>query len=98
MELAPRLRGAAIVELSQGELDVLRASAETLRDDDTTVAGHIRILSFDGMILVQEQTPQRQLLVRAMPSLERAHRFVDDRLAVYDKMWDGCSCRVDYFG
>jgi hypothetical protein len=89
MELTSRLTSAPVVELTEVELDRLRTSAETMRDDDTTVAGRIRILSFDGMILVQEQTPQRHFLVRAMPSLERAHTFVDDRLAVYDKMWDG---------
>jgi hypothetical protein len=89
MELTSRLTSAPVVELTEVELDRLRTSAETMRDDDTTVAGRIRILSFDGMILVQEQTPQRHFLVRAMPSLECAHTFVDDRLAVYDKMWDG---------
>jgi hypothetical protein len=39
--------------------------------------------------VVQEQTPQRRYLVRVMSSLERAQSFVDDRLATYDKMWDG---------
>ncbi len=89
MELTERLASSPVVEVTELELDRLRTSAEIMRDDDTTVAGRIRILSFDGMILVQEQTPQRQFLVRAMPSLERAHTFVDNRLAVYDKMWDG---------
>ena len=89
MDLRERLTSAPVVELTEVELDRLRASGETVRDDNTGVAGRIRILSLDGMIVVQEQTPQRRILVRVMPSLESAQRFVDDRLAAYDKMWDG---------
>lgn len=98
VELRQRLTSAPVVELTEVELDRLRVSAETLRDEDTLVAGRIRILSIDGLIVVQEQTPQRRFLVRALPSLERAREFVDDRLAVYERMWDGCGCRVDYLG
>ena len=89
MELRERLTSAPVVELTEVELDRLRASGETMRDDNTSVAGRIRILSLDGMFVVQEKTPQRRILVRVMPSLERAQSFVDDRLATYDKMWDG---------
>jgi hypothetical protein len=89
MELRERLTCAPVVELTEVELDQLRASGETVRDDNTNVAGRIRILSVDGTVVVQEQTPQRRYLVRVMSSLERAQSFVDDRLATYDKMWDG---------
>ena len=27
----------------------------------------------------------------------RAVHFVDDRLAAYERMWDGCGCKIDYF-
>ena len=89
MELRERLIRAPVVELTELELDGLLASGETVRDDDTPVAGRIRILSLDGLIVVQEETPERRFVVRAMTSLEHAQSFVDERRACYDKMWDG---------
>jgi hypothetical protein len=41
------------------------------------------------MFVVQEKTPERRIVVCVMPSIERAQSFVDERLATYDKMWDG---------
>jgi hypothetical protein len=97
MKLRERLVSAPVVELTEPELDRLLASGETLRNDDTSMAGRIRILSLDGLIVVQEQTPGHRFVARSLPSLERAQSFVDERLATYDKIWDGCGCRVDYF-
>ena len=96
MELRERLSSAPVVELTELELEQLLASGDTVRDEDTPVAGHIRVLVVDGMAVVQEQTPRGRFVVRLMPSLDRAQAFVDDRLATYEKMWDGCGCRVDY--
>jgi hypothetical protein len=89
MELRERLTSAPVVELTEVELDRLRASGDTVRDDNTSVAGRIQILSLDGMFVVQEKTPERRIVVCVMPSIERAQSFVDERLATYDKMWDG---------
>ena len=49
-----------------------------------------------GLVVVQEQTSQGQLLGRVLPSVDEANRLVDDRLAAYDRMWNGCGCRIDY--
>jgi hypothetical protein len=82
--------------VSSGELESLLTRARALRCESPTLAGPIRILAVGESIMVQEQTPQGQLFLRDMPSLEAAQRFVDDRLATYERMWDGCGCKVDY--
>jgi len=69
-----------------------------LQDQDTLVAGHLRVLDLSGLVLVQEETPDGQLLVRRAESVEAAQALVDERLATYERMWDGCGCKVDYFG
>ena len=79
-------------------LDALLAAAAILRDEDTCLAGRIRILGLEGAVLVQERTPDRRILVRRLASLDAAQRLVDERLATYDRMWDGCGCTVDYDG
>jgi hypothetical protein len=70
-------------------LERLLAVAEVVREENTGVAGPLRVLVLDGAILVQEQTPQRKLLLRTRPSLEEAMEFVDRRLEIYERMWDG---------
>ena len=86
-----------LIALESEMLVALLEEADVIRDDDTCLAGRIRVLLLDGVILVQERTPKGQILVRRLADEGTAHRFVDDRLAVYERMWDGCGCKVDYF-
>ncbi len=98
MDWNQRLSGGAIVELTAGELNVLLAAGEVVREDDTKISGTIRIVSVDGVVAVQEQTPKNVILIRALSSLQDAQRLVEERLDTYDRMWDGCGCKVDYYG
>jgi len=95
-ELLERLGRAPVTVIDGDELAVLSERAATLRDDDTCVAGRIRVLRVAGRVVVQEQTPDGEILLREAASEAEAARFVDDRLAVYERMWDGCGCRIDY--
>jgi hypothetical protein len=95
-DLLKRLDRDRIVSLEPDELAALLGRALTLRDDDTVLAGRIRILAFEGRTLVQEQTTGGEVLVRQVGSEAAAQRLVDDRLATYERMWDGCGCKVDY--
>jgi hypothetical protein len=79
-------RGVAITD---DDLAPLLENTALLLDHDTSIAGHIRVLGFGETILVQEQTPEGALFLRELPSEEAARRFVDDRLAAYERMWDG---------
>ena len=91
----PKPRG--IVVRQPDELSGLIESAELLREDDTHIAGKIRILRVGDRILVQEQEPEtRNLILREFPSQGEAEKFVEDRLETYDRMWDGCGCKIDY--
>ena len=68
---------------------MLIEASDTIRADDTCVAGWIRILSLDCYILVQEQTP-------AAYAAGLTKAFIEHRLASYERMWDGCGCTIDY--
>jgi len=96
-ELARRLATERVVEVDAREVEDLLARARVAREADTGLAGAIRVLELDDLVLVQEHTRDRRPVVRRVPDLESAHRFVDDRLAAYDRMWDGCGCTVDPF-
>lgn len=86
-----------LVTIDRNTLRELIDAAEVLREDDTHLAGWIRILAVGDSILVQEETPKGEVLVRRMPSRESAERFVGLRIQSYERMWDGCGCKVDYY-
>ena len=88
-DLIERLAESTVVDLSDVELDVLLGGGEVVRQAETGLAGAIRVLVWEGRVLVQEQTPGGERLVRELASRDDADRFVDERLAAYDRMWDG---------
>jgi hypothetical protein len=97
-DLLRKIQGKRPVVLETEELTALLESAEILREDDTSFAGPIRILRVDDRIVVQENTTSStEVVCRELASLEEAEAFVEERLAAYERMWDGCGCKIDYF-
>ena len=43
-----------------------------------------------------EEPTSRQRVLRRLAEDEVA-AFVKDRLDTYERMWDGCGCKVEYF-
>lgn len=87
--LLDELTRTSPARLAGDELVALLDAADLVREENTGVAGPLRVLVLEGAILVEEQTPQRELLLRTRPSLEEAMDFVDRRLEIYARMWDG---------
>jgi len=86
----------AIHSLTPEELEALLARAEVLEERDTHLCGPIRILRLEGRIHVQETTDRGLDLLHRMDSLDAARAFLARRLEDYDRMWDGCGCKIDY--
>jgi hypothetical protein len=77
------------LRIAREELVELLSRGEVLREERPGLAGPLRVLRHDGAVLVQEETPTGELLLRARPDPEAANAFVDRRLRQYEKMWDG---------
>ena len=88
-ELLKQIAGQAIIALGEKDLPMLLDLSETIRADDTCVAGWIRILDLDGRILVQEQTTEGEILIRRLASRQAAEIFLEHRMETYERMWDG---------
>lgn len=84
-----RIEESSPAHLTQEELTLLLGHAETVREENTGVSGMLRILKLGDVHLIQEQTPDRQALLRSRPDLEAAVAFVEKRLQTCEKMWDG---------
>lgn len=74
----------------------LEAEGEPLRSEDTSISGWIHVVRREGEVLVLEEAPRSRLLLRRFAERAAADAFVDRRLAAYDRMWDGCGCKIDY--
>jgi hypothetical protein len=69
---------------------------ELLEDHKTGLAGRLLLTRGPtGFVVVEEPDPRRRTLRRFAEEKE-ARRFIRDRMETYDRMWDGCGCKVDY--
>jgi hypothetical protein len=96
-KLVADLHHRSLIAIDRDTLSTLLDTAQVLCEADTCLAGWIRVLEIGGSILVQEETPKGEVLVRRTASRDSAERFVDLRLQSYERMWDGCGCKVDYY-
>ena len=96
--LIGQLEAGQIVPLRQAEWDELRAAFDLIEEHDTRMSGLIELVRSSAGIAAVEQPAPDQRVVRPLADLEAAHSFIADRLDTYDRMWDGCGCKIDYFG
>jgi hypothetical protein len=66
-------------------------------EEDTHISDKIRLLKFKDEMLIQEKTNKDEFLVRIIKTRKEAEEFIKQRLDIYDRMWDGCGCRVEYY-
>ena len=78
-----------VIAVTRPDIISLLERVETIREDNTGIAGLIRTLRIGDRVLVQERTPEGDHFVRRVPSEGAAQRFVEARLADYERMWDG---------
>lgn len=85
------------IKIVQSDLDELITQSKILLEKDTLISDKIRILQFNGCIFFQEMTGKREFLVRKTKDLNSAKELMANRMEIYEKMWDGCGCKVDYY-
>lgn len=83
--------------LKPDKLNDFLSEVEIISENDTKIYGMIRIVKFNKIILTQELTNINEVSIRKFNNIEEASKFIDDRIDVYDRMWDGCGCKVDYY-
>lgn len=96
-QITEQLDNGEVVTLTDEQLSTLLDEAEIVEDRDTLLCDRIRVLRLDGRVLVQETTDRGQRIVRKVDSLDAAREMVSLRLETYERMWDGCGCKVFYF-
>jgi hypothetical protein len=83
--------------INREELENLLSQSQTIIEKDTHISDKIRLLQMDNNLIIQEKTTKDELLIRFVKSKKEAEDLIEQRLEIYDKMWDGCGCKVDYY-
>lgn len=96
-KIIQKLVSEKIVTITNSELEELISQSEIVEEKKIVMFGFIRIVVYDTHVIVQEQTDNNELVIRLAESVDEAKKFVRDRLDTYDRMWDGCGCKIDYF-
>lgn len=83
--------------VSEAELKQLLSRSQLLAEYDTLISGFIYFYKLPGQYLVQETSSKGEIIVRRFQNREIAQQFIEARMRVYENMWDGCGCKVDYY-
>lgn len=83
--------------IEEADLKSVLDNSEILRVEDTHLSDLIRVLKYDDNFFIQETTFKKEILIRKMNSMNDVDFFVKERLDYYERKWDGCGCKIDYY-
>lgn len=96
-ELRLRLRETRIVPLSAEEWTGLAPAFDEIERHDTRLAGELVIFEDEGVFFAVEEPSRDHRVIRRLESEEEVRAFVTKRFEEYERMWDGCGCKVEYY-
>jgi len=83
--------------IDKPDLTPLLERSEIIRTEDTILSDLIRLLKYDNKYFIQETTDKKEIMIRKIISIADADRFIRERLDFYERKWDGCGCKIDYY-
>jgi hypothetical protein len=83
--------------ISRDELNDLLTQSQILIEENTYISDKIRLLEYEDELILQEKTTKDEYLIRRMSTQKEAEQLIKERLEIYNRMWDGCGCRIEYY-
>lgn len=96
-DLRRALLSEPIVRLAAAEWEAVAPAFEEIERHHTVVAGSLVIIRVGGTLAAVEQPRPDQRVVRRFDHDDAMRAFVRERMDTYERMWDGCGCKVDYY-
>ena len=96
-EIFEQFQSQEVVFLPGEKLPQLLQSGEILVETDTLMSDFIRLIKFQNKYIIQEKSPKNEVLLRLFSDENTARIFLAERLIIYEKMWDGCGCKINYY-
>lgn len=96
-EFRKRVEEGGTVPFSREEWEAVAQAFPVVERHNTQLAGDLLIIRL-GDVLAAVEAPSRDARVaRLLGGPREARTFVERRLEEYERMWDGCGVKVDYF-
>jgi hypothetical protein len=96
--LEAKVRGGGTVPLSAEKWKELSQEFPVVERHQTQLAGELLIVSLGDDLMAVEAPSREARVVRLLGGKDEARAFVAKRMEEYERMWDGCGVKVDYFG
>lgn len=96
-KLISELEKNKVVLLNKDQLAQILLDSELIIKENTILNNYIRVLKLHDYILIQELTDKDEIAIRRTESIQQAKSFIKSRIDLYDKMWDGCGCKINYY-
>lgn len=96
-QITRQLDWGIIVKLSAKDWSSVENAFEEVERHSTFVAGDLVIARVEGMLVAVEEPSEEERVIRRLADEKAAAEFVKGRLEEYERMWDGCGCKVDYY-
>lgn len=96
-DLIKRLLDESIVVLERNEWEAVADQFEETERHSTFIAGDLVIVRVDSMFAAVEQPDSKKRVLRLLRTNDEVRNFVEQRKEEYERMWDGCGCKVDYY-
>jgi hypothetical protein len=100
MDLKQRLTqldSSDYILISDIQLAELMESLKIVFKEDTMISDFIRIFKYNNLYIFQEQTPNGEIIIRKFGDKTAVDLLIQQRLNIYEKMWNGCGCKIEYF-
>jgi hypothetical protein len=95
--LRQRLEQESVVRLHASEWERSQDAVTEIERHATGLAGDLLIVRIDDVLAAVESPTPAERVIRRLKSAADAAAFVAGRLAQYERMWEGCGCKIDYY-
>ncbi len=96
-EFREKVATGGTVPLSADEWKDISDSFPEVERHNTQLAGDLLIVDMAGQLVAVESPSREARVARLLGGAEEARAFVERRLEEYERMWDGCGVKVDYY-
>lgn len=96
-EFRRTLKKEKLVPLSRDEWEALASRFPELERHSTQLAGDLLIIEVDGDLVAVEEPSPRARVARRLGDRDDVDDFVSRRMEEYERMWDGCGVKVEYY-
>jgi hypothetical protein len=96
-EFAAKVSAGGTVPLPASDWERLAPAFPEVERHNTQLAGDLVIIRVGKDLAAVEEPSKGARVARLLGGAEEAEAFVRQRLEEYERMWDGCGVKVDYF-